>query len=529
LDFKTNPVELPEIMKIKFYAGRIRMNVLRVLALMTACLLPSVGQAQALFYETFPGAYTEGELLGGTSTGGTWNSGNGTGSSSAKIRQFAAMSYPSLVTEPTNAPSRGLQSGVGATKNRSATFATQPGTNGSVYVSFLFKLMTNNPTSPRLFASLSSSLGTGPTVDAGLFLDTSDHLLIGKNPSISSLTLPVSANTFSLSPSNTYLIVMRYKYNAGANTNDEVALWVNPTFLGTTTVPAPNVVVTNGSDTSTSMAGFSYLSPSAGLNVPVNFFMDEIRVGTNWADVTPTNSIAGSIYNVSGGGTGCPGDSFPVNLSGSQNNVSYLLYTNGVYSGLNSNGTGSAISFNSQSNTATYTVLASNTVSLGVSWMNSNAVITVFDPPVITSQPASVLCGSNSTVVYSVTASGSGLNYRWFRNGSVLSNGGHVAGATTALLTISPVAVADAATTVNGYYCVITNQCGFQAISTTNALTIQTASNLVWQGANPTNAWDLGSSANWTNTAGSAVVFNSGDNVTFDDTFQNSVVNVSGP
>ncbi|MFM1770323.1 MAG: hypothetical protein RJA22_2852 [Verrucomicrobiota bacterium] len=54
-----------------------------------------------------------------------------------------------------------------------------------------------------------------------------------------------------------------------------------------------------------------------------------------------------------------------------------------------------------------------------------------------------------------------------------------------------------------------------------------TPNDLVWAG-NLNNNWILGITPNFTNAAGTAVVFSSGDNVLFDDTSTNQAVNISG-
>ena len=74
----------------------------------------------------------------------------------------------------------------------------------------------------------------------------------------------------------------------------------------------------------------------------------------------------------------------------------------------------------------------------------------------------------------------------------------------------SPATPADAFNTAQGYYCIITNTCGFSAISITNSLTLDAPVNIVWQGGNPNTNWDLATTANFTNSIGTAVVFNNG-------------------
>jgi hypothetical protein len=68
-------------------------------------------------------------------------------------------------------------------------------------------------------------------------------------------------------------------------------------------------------------------------------------------------------------------------------------------------------------------------------------------PPTITSEPQSQTNSAGSTATFDVTAGGSGpLAYQWRKNGSNLSNGGNVSGATTSSLSLLNVSLADAAT-----------------------------------------------------------------------------------
>ena len=51
--------------------------------------------------------------------------------------------------------------------------------------------------------------------------------------------------------------------------------------------------------------------------------------------------------------------------------------------------------------------------------------------------------------------------------------------------------------------------------------------NLVWQGGNPNNAWDLATTLNFTNGAGAFEAFSNADIVTFNDTSANTGVVIS--
>ena len=63
--------------------------------------------------------------------------------------------------------------------------------------------------------------------------------------------------------------------------------------------------------------------------------------------------------------------------------------------------------------------------------------------PGIVTQPATTGVSPGDTAYLGVGTFGSGLTFQWFKNGSPLSNGGNVSGATSAVLTLSGVTTAD--------------------------------------------------------------------------------------
>ncbi|MGZ4973404.1 MAG: D-alanyl-D-alanine carboxypeptidase, partial [Limisphaerales bacterium] len=72
---------------------------------------------------------------------------------------------------------------------------------------------------------------------------------------------------------------------------------------------------------------------------------------------------------------------------------------------------------------------------------SANAVLTVVNPPAITTQPTSVTANQGQNASFSVTASGTApLTYQWQKNTVNLADGGNVAGSATANLTLSSVA-----------------------------------------------------------------------------------------
>ena len=89
-------------------------------------------------------------------------------------------------------------------------------------------------------------------------------------------------------------------------------------------------------------------------------------------------------------------------------------------------------------------------------------------PPSITQHPQPRTVCPDGTALFSVTATGSGtLSYRWQKNRTDLSDGGHYSGVATASLTVSNCDASDAA----DYRCVVTSSYG-SATSNEAALTV---------------------------------------------------------
>jgi hypothetical protein len=87
---------------------------------------------------------------------------------------------------------------------------------------------------------------------------------------------------------------------------------------------------------------------------------------------------------------------------------------------------------------------------------SNNAALTVNVGPSITTQPEGQALTSGSPAVFSITASGTpSPGYQWRKNAVPLTDGGSISGSTTATLTITPAAAADA----GNYDVVLTNTC----------------------------------------------------------------------
>jgi hypothetical protein len=154
----------------------------------------------------------------------------------------------------------------------------------------------------------------------------------------------------------------------------------------------------------------------------------------------------------------------------------------------------------------------------------------VTGPPDITSEPVTTYVATNGSCAFSVSSSGFNVSYQWQRNGTNLTDGGNISGATSDTLIISPATATDALSAANGYSVVVTGAGDFSTNSVTNALVLIPSTNLVWTDSNPDNGWDVNDAVNglnWEDTNGNPTVFNYGDPVTFNDVGAGGFVNLS--
>ncbi|HYG22338.1 MAG TPA: hypothetical protein VEH04_06100 [Verrucomicrobiae bacterium] len=254
------------------------------------------------FYEPFPASYTNAPVdetvavpaggsnfpakrLGNGGSASVWTIGNSAGGGSAVIVGGpAALTYPNLATNPV--PTTGLYirtNNTSATRSRGFVFTTQ--SSGTLYASFLVQALEIPASGEnRLFAKLdNATTGNGSTSMAGVWLTSNNTLAISKS---SNAGIGIESET-PLSP-GTHLVVLRYTWDPEAE--DEVALWVDPTALNIpeNEIPSPTLATTSGFDVESLSSFYIY---HIGTEVVASLFLDEIRVGTSWADVTPTGTV----------------------------------------------------------------------------------------------------------------------------------------------------------------------------------------------------------------------------------------------
>jgi autotransporter-associated beta strand protein len=459
--------------------------------------------------------------LGDDVSSNFWNFGNP--NQNWQVTNAAALSWPGLVAD-SNAVPEGIQELPENTTSADsgATFTPQTGT---IFASFLLNDQDNSlATDDRCIFNIVTNAVAGNS-DTHIFTSVwlaPDYGIVIDKDNDGGGTL--SPETPALATGVPNLIVIRYKAVAGGN--DEMDIWVNPPALGNDNlIPPPILSTTNGPN----LALFNglILSQRKTPNYQEDVFqIDEIRLGSDWATVTPATLAPGPLFGMTGGGTACAGTPLDVAVKGSVTTNVYELYTNGVYTGQSLAGTGGALDFGGQSVPGFYTVLASNAATAAVGWLTNSVTVAVIPSPSVVSEPVPVVTATNSRAEFKVVASGTGYSYQWYLNGNPVVNGTNITGTLTNVVTgalTNDLVISSASTANSGsYYCIISNACADFVITTTNTLTLDAPNNLVWSGdAFGLNDWAVGITVvpEFTDTNNNAAYFNEGDNVTFNDSY----------
>ncbi len=409
-------------------------------------MLVNLASAATLpFYDSFPNSYAEGERLGAGVNGLVWDTGNGPGTGSPTNTAAAKLTYPGLITA---SDSRGLQLLGTPSSNRDRGITFSPAvpidvTNPTLYVSFLLNVPAA-PTSVRRVAYFRNSTSSGNS-SAGIFLNAANQLQVVKSG-----TTPTVDTTAALTP-GTHLVVLRYKWISATSGDDEVALWLNPGSLGVAegAAPTPNITTTSGGDVSTLLAFFiSHLTTASG-----TLWLDEVRVATTWAGVTPPDGqvvippvpyITEAFIDASGlvlRGTNGPAGA-PYSVLASTN----LALAQNQWPPINTN------SFDGGGNFAVTNSVAANVPAQFYRLRVGGSLPTGPTAPNIITAPTNrtVLAGENAQ--FAVVAGGTApLSYQWYFNTNSL-----LSGATSNRWTVVNAQPGDAGT----YHVVVTNSVG---------------------------------------------------------------------
>jgi len=365
----------------------------------------------------------------------------------------------------------------------------------------------NDPTN-QVVCNSGSTTTVAFTGNATSFSWTNDNTSIGLaasgNTNISSFT----ATNNSSSPEVATIVVTPHFTNAGKTcdgTAQTFTITVNPT--PTVNDPTDQVVCNN---TSTATVTFT------GTGTSYSWTNDNISIGlgssgnTNIAAFTATNTgtapVAATITitpHYTNGGITCDGQSqsFTITVNPTPKLTSTLtpptICTNTTFhyaptsstTGTTFNWTRAAVAgitnaAASGSGDPNETLVNTTAAAINVTYVYSlsangctnpytyNVVVTVEAAPAISSNPSDQLKCLTESAMFTVTATGTGATYQWYKSGSAtpLANiSGKISGVTTQTLTISNIAVADA----GDYYVVVTGTCSPAATSSSAHLMVK--------------------------------------------------------
>ena len=271
-----------------------------------------VGQVALPHYE--PINYTIGQALQTQATWTSLNSGDDLTISSGSLN------YSGLQNSTFNKISFD-GSGIDAAK----LFNQQ--TTGVVYFSFLLNITSlgSLTTTGGYFTGFNESTGTTYGSTVWLRKNGSTNYDIGINPKT---TVANTVWSTAQSVNTTLLIVISYEILSGS-TNDIVNLWINP--IPGLNQPVPTLTATNTLVADLANLNRILIRQDASTSTPF-IEMDELRIGTSWSSVTPSNS---TLFNAPAGLTTFTNLTIPASTTltvpnGSQLTVNGTLTNNGT-------------------------------------------------------------------------------------------------------------------------------------------------------------------------------------------------------
>jgi hypothetical protein len=304
------------------------------------------------------------------------------------------------------------------------TFTQQ--TNGTVYCSFILNVTSLGSlnTSGGYFFGLNEGTNTttyGATVWAkanGTGFD------LGINPRSATATNTVWTTSAGAKPTNTpILVVASYSIVSGAS-NDVVKMWVNPN-LGTTE-PTANYTVTNNGTADLANLNRVFIRQDSATATPF-VEMDEMRIGSTWADVTPAAVVATAPGAPTVDSVSSINQALSVGFTAGTNNGSSITNyqystngTNGTFTAFNPAQTNSPLTISNLVNGTTYSLAfkAVNSVGPGASTPATNG--TPYTTPAVPTVTG--VTSSNRALSVAFTAgtnNGSSItNYQYSTNGT---------------------------------------------------------------------------------------------------------------
>jgi hypothetical protein len=330
-------------MKNPHLSPRQELTFVKEQILLATCSLVAFSAGAApLAYESFD--YTAGELLcplpavaqRTSPEGNYWISGTSATTASDAAIVSGSLTYPGFAASSGNSMTNG--SGTSQQSNR-YVFNTGV-SNDTLYASFLMRIDRLGATFTGAPANQSLITAMGYYNALGTFIQAS-HLWVGTNGtdltsfSLGTAKLASGQNIVQWAKDGlgatayyptgaVLLIVQSYTFKTDSSGDDLCEIWVNPdasTFGAATPPPSSAAAIITGTDIAY-IDRFNFRQTTA-VQTPEAAAFDELRVGTNWADVTPP--FAAEV----------PQPKLTIALSGSSallgwptNSTGYALYAN---------------------------------------------------------------------------------------------------------------------------------------------------------------------------------------------------------
>jgi hypothetical protein len=239
------------------------MKRLSLVLVGVGCMLFQSAQATLLFSEAFN--YSPGALQGQVNGSSTWTGGN-----SGLTIVSGNLTYAGLADQGGNE----LEIANGAAGSTEIQFATQ--TSGQIYYSFLFD-PTAVDSANNYFTAMnpgtSTPNGGSDAIDAYYYSSGKVYVRANAASATGSAGPVLTLNT-------TYLIVEELDLNTHT-----ANLWIDPsssTFGGTAPTATATITGTSATITAIDDVGFKAQAAAGG-----PYLVDNLLIGTTWADVTP--------------------------------------------------------------------------------------------------------------------------------------------------------------------------------------------------------------------------------------------------
>lgn len=504
-----------------------KMHLKALLAAIAMAVASSQNASATLFF-TDQFNYPDNSNLG-TNSPCPWNTvtaGTGDNSTQLKVTTASAQTSPSGFF--TAAYKGVVVAPAGSNKKNAALFngvTGVPATVGNVvYASFLLNVQTLPSANMRVayMHNGSSSSGTMEVI-----VSSTGQVGIQKKGNATSL---VFASGTPVASPGTHLVVIRYTFITGSS-NDELALWVDPSSYGAVSAPAGYTTANTSAVSDMANTFTTIVIDSPGLAAGPVFWIDEVRVADTWADATPSTGVCDTA-GITSGPTNITVEAgssanFSVDATGTSRTYQWQVSTNsGSIWNNTATGSGSTTtSYNTGSTTADdnghqYRCIV-NVACNSSSITSSVATLTVNCATAgISAQPSSTAVNAGQTANFSLTATGSSPAYQWEFSTDSGTNWAPVATGTGGATASHTTAVTTTGQSGYQYRCVVNVACDSSSVTssvvslTVNCVTAGITTNptggavpegltanfsIIATGSSPAYQWEFStdSGANW--------------------------------